>query len=136
MPASARRASMARRGYPASFFSRLNRSSEAQATMRPSRRTAAVAQWVSLMPRTITSSADVDRHRLHLGVVLDSLPAALAAEARLLEPAEGNLVVVAGGVVHADQAVLEALAHPHHARQVPRIEVGGQAEGGLVGAAE
>src|SRR2546428_3830946 len=46
-------ASTARRGEPASFLSRVKRSSEAQPTMAPSRRTAAVAQWVSVMPRTI-----------------------------------------------------------------------------------
>src|SRR3989442_1037561 len=47
------RASTAWRGYPASFFRREKRSSDAHPTISPSRRTAAVAQWVSLMPRTI-----------------------------------------------------------------------------------
>src|SRR5258705_7334941 len=55
MPRSPSSASTARRGYPASFFSRENRSSEAQPTISPSRSTAAVAQCVSLIPRTITT---------------------------------------------------------------------------------
>src|SRR5437879_10111353 len=65
-------ASTAPRGYPASFLRRVNRSSEAQPTMRPSRRTAAVAQCVSLMPRTIiaagASSALAERFELLVGV--------------------------------------------------------------------
>src|SRR5438874_902726 len=55
------RASTARRGYPASFFSRVKRSSEALPTMAPSRRIAAVAQWVSVMPRTIIPPILSDR---------------------------------------------------------------------------
>src|SRR3989449_7181746 len=63
IPRSASRASTAARGYPASFFSRENRSSDAQPTMAPSRSTAAVAQWVSLIPRTIIRDDDSSKHR-------------------------------------------------------------------------
>src|SRR2546422_8033371 len=63
IPRSASKASIAARGYPASFFSRENRSSDAQPTMAPSRSTAAVAQWVSLIPRTIIRDDDSSKHR-------------------------------------------------------------------------
>src|SRR2546422_3388980 len=63
IPRSASRASTAARGYPASFFIRENRSSDAQPTMAPSRSTAAVAQWVSLIPRTIIRDDDSSKQR-------------------------------------------------------------------------
>src|SRR5713226_3198100 len=84
--------------------------------------------------RRAFASSQVNDYALHLGVLLEALMAALAAEAGLLEAAERDLVRVAGGVVGADQAVLELLGHAHETRRVLRVEVGGQAEGGVVGA--
>src|SRR3989454_7646283 len=49
--------------FPYTTLFRSNRSSDAQPTMAPSRSTAAVAQWVSLIPRTIIRDDDSSKHR-------------------------------------------------------------------------
>src|SRR5712692_7898546 len=80
------------------------------------------------------ASSEVDDDRLHLRVFRDAFVATFAAEAGFLEAAEGDLVRVAGGVVGADEPVLEALRHAHHPRHVARVEVRREAELGRVGA--
>src|SRR5919198_4276930 len=79
-------------------------------------------------------SAQVHDDRFYLRVLLDSLVASLAAEAGFLEPTERDLVGIAGGVVGANEPVLEPLGHPDEACHVARVEVGGQPELGRVGA--
>src|SRR5436305_14775367 len=79
-------------------------------------------------------SAQVDDDRFHLRVFRDPLVATLASEAGFLEAAERDLVRVAGGVVGADQAVLELPGHPNEPRHVARVEAGRQPARAGVGA--
>src|SRR5438034_11483390 len=78
--------------------------------------------------------AQIDDDRFYLGVLLDPLVASLAAETGLFEPAERDLVGVAGRVVGADEPVLELLGHPDEPSRVARVEVGGQPELRRIGA--
>src|SRR5207302_5537326 len=78
-------------------------------------------------------STDVEGDGFYLHVLLDPLASPFAAQAALFESAEGDLVRVAGRIVHADEAVLQRLARPDDAAQVARGQVGGQPKGGVVG---
>src|SRR5437773_825291 len=80
------------------------------------------------------SSGDVDDDRLGLQVLIDPFLAALAAQTRLLEAAERDLVSVAGRIVDADQPVLEALGQAQRSPEVTRVHVGAEAVGRGVGA--
>ena len=62
--------------------------------------------------------------------------APFAGEARFLEPTERSLGRTGHGVVHADDAVLQALGGAPGAGEVAREEVGSEAEGALVGSAD
>src|SRR3990172_2944952 len=90
----------------------------------------------SLLPsrRVRRDSTEIHDDRFYLTVLLDALVASLPPEAGLLEPAERDLVGVAGGVVRPDEPVLELLGHPDEPGHVARVEVGGQPELGRVGA--
>jgi len=49
---------------------------------------------------------EVDDDRLGLGVLLDPLLAAFAAQTRLFETTKGGLMAVSGRIVHPDQPIL------------------------------
>src|SRR5918992_1232191 len=70
---------------------------------------------------------------LDLQVLGDALGAALAADAGLLDPAEGGGRVRHHALVETDHARLQALDHPEGPLEVAGVDVGDQAELGVVG---
>src|SRR5690554_4447535 len=70
---------------------------------------------------------------LELGELLEAVARSLAAEARLLDAAERGKLGGDDALVDADHAVLEPLHDAPDTAVVPGIEVGGKAEGGVVG---
>src|SRR5919197_775163 len=77
--------------------------------------------------------SEVHRHVLDLEELVDALGAALAAEAGLLDPAERRRRVGDHALVEPDHAGLQALHHPERPPQVAGVDVGDQAELGVVG---
>ena len=80
-------------------------------------------------PGSDTAQAEV----LDLEVVLDPVLGAFAAQARGLDAAERRHFVGDQAGVDADHAVLQLLGDAEHAGQVAGVEVGRQAELGVVG---
>jgi hypothetical protein len=58
---------------------------------------------------------------------------ALAAKARLLDPAEGRDLGRDDAGVDADDAVFQRLGHPPDPAEIAGVEIGGEAEDGVVG---
>jgi hypothetical protein len=75
-------------------------------------------------------------HVLDLEVVLDAVLGAFAAEAGFLHAAEGRHLGRDDAGVDADHAVFQRLGHAPDAAHVAGVEVGGEAELGVVGHAD
>src|SRR5215212_4237331 len=84
-------------------------------------------QWRQNPSPFLPPLAQVHRHVLRLEVLLDSLLAALAAEAGLLHAAERRGGVRDEALVEADHAGLQPLAYADRALEVARVDVGHQA---------
>src|SRR5918993_1239817 len=81
----------------------------------------------------VRSGSEVHGNVLGLQVLGDALGAALAAEAGLLDPAEGGGRVRDQALVEADHARLQALDDPEGPLEVAGVDVGDQPELGVVG---
>ncbi|VTR69300.1 hypothetical protein DESC_740039 [Desulfosarcina cetonica] len=73
---------------------------------------------------------------LHLDILLDAVPRSLAADAGLLDAAEGGHFGGDQAGVDAHHAVFQGLGDPENASHVAGIEIGRQAEGGVIGHAD
>src|SRR5436190_2011460 len=80
----------------------------------------------------IPSPLQIHGHVLCLEVLLDSLRTAFATEARLLDASKGSGRVGDHALVEADHPGLELLDHAKRPLQVAGVEVGDQAELGVV----
>src|SRR5829696_5542944 len=81
----------------------------------------------------IRARSEVHGDVLGLQVLGDALGAALAADARLLDPAEGGGRVRDQALVDADHARLQGLDDPEGPLEVAGVDVGDQPELGVVG---
>src|SRR6476620_8673632 len=81
----------------------------------------------------MSAGLQVDGYVLGLEVLLDPFGTALAAEARLLDPAARRRRVGDHSLVEPDHAGLELLADAQRALQVARAHVGPESELGVVG---
>src|SRR4029453_10700769 len=84
-------------------------------------------------PPAHQAGSEVHGDVLGLQVLGDALGAALAADAGLLDPAEGGGRVRDQALVEADHARLQPLDDPERALQVAGVDVGDQPELGIVG---
>src|SRR5215467_2915445 len=83
--------------------------------------------------RSIVAHSPVHGNVLGLGELEKPLVAALAAQARLIDPAERGRRVAHHAAVDADHAGFECLGHLQRAPQVGGVQVGDQAVLGSVG---
>src|SRR5574340_557286 len=95
----------------------------------------------ALAPQTSSAAlppprcSDAHAQVLDLEVVLDAVLRALAAQARLLDPAERRDLVRDQPGIDADHAVFEPFGHAPDARDVAGVEVRRETEFGVVGPA-
>src|SRR5271154_4358733 len=93
--------------------------------------------WPLRQPRARASAPDAAKAEiLDLEIVLDAVFRALAAEAGFLDAAERRHLGRDDAFVDADDAVFQPLGNPEHAADVARVEIGRQAEFGVVGHAD
>src|SRR5882724_10286811 len=81
--------------------------------------------WASM--NLTTSCSQPHRHVLDLQVIADAGEAALAADAAVLDAAGRRLHAAQPPAVDPDRACLELAREPHGARDVARIDAGGEA---------
>src|SRR5829696_2145680 len=81
----------------------------------------------------MVSSLEVDGYVLRLQVLLDALYTSFAAEARVLDAAEGGGGVGDHALVEADHARFDALADAQGTLEITGVDVGHEAVFGVVG---
>src|SRR5512132_496125 len=109
------------------------RSAPSRAPHLPWRVLNASEVWCARATRSACAGSEVHGDVLDLQVLGDALGAALAAEAGLLDPAEGGGRVRDHPLVEADHARLQALHDPEGPLEVAGVDVGAQPELGVVG---